>query len=105
MGLNFHECSPDRYFNNKKVVLLRSPCYAPGELLLVTSVDPYALSERAATVEDRLAAREWYSLLQSVTVLSVQGPEDGVASKMQGGDYVSRPHKRPPPPTTQLSRG
>jgi len=72
---------------NKKIVLQRSPCYAPGELLLLTGIDPYTLSARAETKKDRQDALEWYSLLQSVTVLSVQGPEDGVASKMQGGDY------------------
>jgi hypothetical protein len=75
-------------------VLARSPGYLPGELLSVKGVDPFTLACRAmrGTRGDEESRRdealEWYCQLQCVCVLSIKGSrENGVADKMQGGDY------------------
>ena len=93
---------PGLGFLEGDVIIARSPCYDPGELLKVKAVHPLKaglLGRRGVNQSDE--PFEWFDSLQSLVVLSTKpvmdafGPHsnldwDGlrsVADLMQGGDY------------------
>jgi hypothetical protein len=71
------------------IILARSPCYGPGELLHLRAVDPRTLLDQPISdldAEHRQAAREWYDFQECCVILSVKGGRS-VADIMQGGDF------------------
>jgi superfamily II DNA helicase RecQ len=73
----------------KQLILGRSPCMGPGELLCLQAVDSRVVVEQRIGEDDkerRKAAREWYDFQECCIILSVLG-DRSVADIMQGGDF------------------
>lgn len=74
------------------VIIGRSPCYHPGELLQVKAVHIYDVLGRMHDPASIAQARKWFDVQQCVVILSTQsveirGEARSVADLMQGGDF------------------
>jgi superfamily II DNA helicase RecQ len=69
-------------------ILMRNPCYSPGELLLTQAKNVAEVVARANTPEERSQAQMFFDAQPLGVILPVKTQRElGVADKMQGGDY------------------